>query len=445
MIKKNLNAPKLLFLLSSASVLFFYGLAVGHKKIFPFYELRFGYHSSQQVLKQLPTLTGSQPQDFLSQARHQGYGVARIDTQKTAPGLTFISGLFNGGNEMRLISQDGSVVQRWPVRFTELFPDASHIEPRINRPNTDWHTDIHGAIALSDGSVVFNFEYNGMVKLDRCGAVQWTVPRMTHHSIEQSSDGSFWVGGRQYEEGVSEFPPLQVPYEEDTVLRISENGDVLDEFSVPRVFFNSDLEYLLLSAGSFRISRRGRIEESKKQLVHLNDIEELSADLADLFPQFEAGDLLLSLRDRNLIMLVDPRTRRVKWHQTGPWIRQHDPDFGADGTISVFNNNTDGTRSGSVLGGSTIVVLDPEDRKAVVLYGAKPGQKMYTPVRGRHQNLPNGNILITESVAGRVFEVTKQGYVVWEFINRFDDDKVAAVNDAIRYPEHYFTVEDWAC
>jgi hypothetical protein len=33
----------------------------------------------------------------------------------------------------------------------------------------------------------------------------------------------------------------------------------------------------------------------------------------------------------------------------------------------------------------------------------------------RFQRLPNGNTLITESDNGRVFEVTRDGEVVWEF------------------------------
>ena len=33
------------------------------------------------------------------------------------------------------------------------------------------------------------------------------------------------------------------------------------------------------------------------------------------------------------------------------------------------------------------------------------------------QRLPNGNTLITESHCGRLFEVTRDGEIVWEFIN----------------------------
>jgi hypothetical protein len=39
----------------------------------------------------------------------------------------------------------------------------------------------------------------------------------------------------------------------------------------------------------------------------------------------------------------------VKWSQTGPWLRQHDPDFLSDGRILVYDNRDDGA-NGQILG-----------------------------------------------------------------------------------------------
>jgi hypothetical protein len=70
---------------------------------------------------------------------------------------------------------------------------------------------------------------------------------------------------------------------------------------------------------------------------------------------------------------------------------------------------------------------------------------MFTKFRGKDQVLPNGNRLITESHAGRVFEIDPRGNIVWEFINRFDEDSVAIIGMAKRYSEDYFHVQDWTC
>jgi hypothetical protein len=38
---------------------------------------------------------------------------------------------------------------------------------------------------------------------------------------------------------------------------------------------------------------------------------------------------------------------------------------------------------------------------------------------GNAQRLPNGNTLVCESSFGRFFEVTKDGEIVWEYVNLF--------------------------
>ena len=177
----------------------------------------------------------------------------------------------------------------------------------------------------------------------------------------------------------------------------------------------------------------------------MNSVEELSPEMAAHFPQFAAGDLLMSLRNPNLIMVVDPVARKIKWHQTGPWMDQHDPHFLASGKISVFSNNNDGTPDGSRLGGSTVIEADPVAGESSVRYGGRPDQRFYTDTRGKHQILENGNTLIVESNAGRIIEINQAGDIVWQYTNRYNDENVARVTEAIRYPPGYFDVADWAC
>jgi len=54
------------------------------------------------------------------------------------------------------------------------------------------------------------------------------------------------------------------------------------------------------------------------------------------------------------------------------------------------------------------VVIVGEDRKVQWKYDA-PASDGWV--------LPNGNVLITESSAGRAFEVSRQGEIVWDFFN----------------------------
>jgi len=63
-------------------------------------------------------------------------------------------------------------------------------------------------------------------------------------------------------------------------------------------------------------------------------------------------------------------------------------------------------------------------------------------IRGDHELLADGGMLITEFDAGRVFELDKSGTVVWEYVNHFDDQFVGEITNAARYDADYFSV-DW--
>jgi hypothetical protein len=436
---KKLDLSKVAFVGSTTLLLFAWGVGVGHYHLFPFPALAFLKDSVDQVLAEREMRMGTRPTEHLFTIRYAGRGVTNLDTDRAFQGLTLLSGFFDDGLQVRLVRLDGSNVARWPARFTELFPDTSHIMPQDMVPQTDWNISVLGAAAFPDGSVAFNLEGGGMAKLDRCGRVLWTVPKMVHHSIDIAEDGGFWVPGMRIIQGQSSFAWLTPPYKEDTIIRVSATGNVVDEFSILDVLFDNQLAALLFANGPDGITI------GREDITHINDVEELKSDISGAFPQFSAGDLLVSVRNLNLVLVVDPRSRHVKWYQVGPWMDQHDPDFLPTGRISVFSNNNDLSDRGTVLGGTTIIEADPVTHKTVVTYGGKDGQRFYTPYRGQHQRLPNGNTLMSDSMSGRAFEVDSNGELVWQLLNSYDDTAVATVNDVLRYPDDYFEVSDWSC
>ena len=168
---------------------------------------------------------------------------------------------------------------------------------------------------------------------------------------------------------------------------------------------------------------------------------------------FAPGDLLLSIRGQNALLVVDPTDQRIKWWNIGPWIRQHDPEFKAGGTISVFNNNSYGSvlatafaRSDpSIPRVSNILEMDPATRRSKIVYGDVKRQEMLSVIRGKHELTARGGLLITEFDGGRVFQTDSNGRLVWQFINRYDGDEVAEITEARVYPPGYFEVLDWSC
>lgn len=405
------------------------------------------YSSTEIVAEESATLAKVHPEHFLQPARSEGEGVTVDHTDPDDDNLIFMAGFFEEDNQLRLIERDGTVVARWPVKFYDIFDNADHIK---NPPATDWNIDTHGALALPDGSVVFNFEYGGLVKLDRCGNPVWILARETHHSIERAEKGGFWVPGRRHhtEESRFSFPPFLPPFKEDTILRVSEDGQILREISVPEIFKKNGLETLLTASGH----NFCKDTEWDREILHLNKITELSSAVAEDFPMFEAGDLALSIRQSNLLMVVDPDTLKVKWWKIGPWIRQHDPEFKQGGTISLFNNNCYGTvldpehKNLSPLDAprvTNIMEFDPVTNEATLVFGETPGQEMLSVVRGKHELTFAGGLLITEFEAGRVVETDKDGHVIWEYMNRYDEDEVAEITEARIYSRDYFNAVDW--
>jgi hypothetical protein len=426
---------------------FIFGLYSGANKTFVYEAVislkDFIEKSFSLVFKEASTSLKIHPKHYLQPARYDGAGVTMNDFADNSKEFILLAGFFNKNNELRLIRRNGSIVNRWVVSFKEIFPDKNYFK---FYPNTEWNVDIHGSIILEDGSVVFNFENYGLVKLNKNSEISWTLPCLNHHSIERAEHGGFWVPARRFfsEDSISPYPLFKPPFFEDYIMKVSEDGDIISEISVAELLHRNSLEPILTLTGSGEPMPMPtyHYDIRDKELFHLNDIEELYSAMADNFPLFEAGDLAISLRNRNLVIVFSPVTMEIKWWKIGPWVRQHDIDFQSDGTVTIFNNNTDGTPDGKLMGGSNVVKINPATGDSKIIFGAESWQVMHTNIRGKHQILPGNRLLITEHEGGRVIETDTNGSIIWEYINRYDEDEVAEITEARMYPDDYFNLSE---
>ena len=383
------------------------------------------------------------PHGFLRPTRGAGAGVT-LGAGLNDGRLLILSSFFDGGNQVRLMRRDGSMVARWPLSYLDIF---GHQDINGRHPETDWNVDIHGLRIHPNGDIVFNFEYFGTARLSRCGKVKWRLAQRTHHSLTFAEHGGYWVLKREtLPPGDQSLWPFLGPVEVDLIEKLSDDGKVERRISIPKVINDSGLTYLLTSTGQY-FDKRYR---SDREIVHANKVEELTTEMAAKFPSFAAGDLLVSIRTHNLLIVIDPRTERVKWHQMGPYIRQHDPVFDWDGTIKLFNNNvyffeTDEGQLPAAGHASNIASVDPATHEMRVVYGGRGDQYFVSTLRGRQQPLAGGGFMITESEGGRAFEVDASGRKVWEYINRYDDKHVAEITEARLLDADYFDVADWSC
>ena len=159
---------------------------------------------------------------------------------------------------------------------------------------------------------------------------------------------------------------------------------------------------------------------------------------------------MLSLRNLNQIWVIGGNDHALKWSFSGPLLAQHDPDFQPDGTITVFDNRP-GRSLDAKLGlaapdaGSRILKIDPVTGRSWSIYQTGAKNTFFTPWRGKHQMLANGNILIAETDRGRAFEVTPDGTVVWSFVNGWDEERIAWVMGAARYPPSFGEISKAQC
>lgn len=428
-------SSRVYFLISIGALLFVGGFTLAFMKLPP-YELAVSMRAQIADWKEFPShYLRIRPDKFLAPADRVPKGLPTHALPEASAGQTFMTGFFDGRPALRLVGMNGELLHTWNVVYTDVFPSAKHVQ---NVPRHVWDTHLHGAVLYPNGDVVFNFEDGGLVRMDQCSRVKWAVPRQTHHSVHLDEQGNLWVPARTMRtKRNAAYPNAPTPpYWEDSVLEVSPDGKILREISLLEAIFSAHHESVLFASGEHHLEVA---MPDDRDFTHLNDVEVLSSAMAPAFPMFKAGDLMISLRNVNLLLVLDPQSRAIKWTMTGPFLRQHDPDFEANGQILVFDNNRD-SRTGRVRGGSRVLAIDPVTRAVTPQYGGRPDEFFYTGRMGAQQRLPNGNLLVTVSEAGFVIEVTPAHQIVWSFVNRWSPDSVALIERATRYPESYFNV-----
>jgi len=322
----------------------------------------------------------------------------------------------------QVIDMEGNVVHEWQVDWFDIWSDATHL-PADVIPKSRPGTHIHGTVLLPDGDLIYNYEKLGSVRMNICGEVVWKLPYRTHHSVFVDEKGDLWFSASKMSDGrLPNFPKHEAPVREPFVLQVSPDGEVLREISVMELLDQNGLRALLhMRAGDISNVTAG-------DALHLNDV--------DVFPEsleeglFKHGDVMISLRNINTVLSFDPESLRINFLKIGGFVRQHDPDFVDGNTITLFDNNYVGPSSYGQQ--SRIIMLNAGDGESELYFSGSDSIPFYTKLMGKHQALPNGNMLITESDNGRAFEIDESGEIVWEFVNLVGDGKVGIVQEVQR-------------
>ena len=412
-----------------------YGFAIGQFHVFPYFQLGNLHDFLQGHPEEKTSLTEKVLNDTnIRPARFLDKYTAsrtRVYTEKPVPmasdrremasvyltksadiGFRVLYGAFDfidGIAGAILIDQKGNLIHRWLVNEKNL-PWELNAAELNNMPL--------GFTILSDGSIIGLFNRGAAIqRIDWCSERMWSTKGNFNHSVEYDGKGALWVVGPHTNSGISKLNVY--------------TGKLLKTITFDEIIeANPDTDLL---------TNRQKPDNMRwfKDPWHPNDVEPLTPVMANVFPQFNEGDLLISLRSLNLIFILRPETRKILWWRSGFVRLQHDPDWQLDGSITVFDNNR---RRGH----SRIKKIDPATYNfGTVTKNFKEG--FYSKTAGNHQVLPSGNILVASTHQGRAVEITPEGKVAFEFVNHFNKQKreVLVVSNAVFLQPDFFDFDEF--
>jgi len=330
-----------------------------------------------------------------------------------------------------LIDMEGNILHSWhPLLDKELM-------------DTNWRR----AYLYKNGDLLVIIENSVLVKLDKDSNIKWVYRGNPHHDLFVDKDGNIYVL-KIKARVIPKYDPKKPVYD-DFICILSPAGYELRCISILSCIEHSSYGFLL-----------DRIKQEYGDILHTNTIEVLDGRLAKKSPAFKKGNVLISIRNLNTVCIVDLELGKVVWALTDLWKYQHQPTILENGNMLVFDNNPTledikairnfkyflkdykslpDTVKGSAF--SRVIEINPFSKKVVWEYRGEKNFPFYSFVLGSAQRLPNGNTLITESVAGRAFEVTKEKEIVWEFINPHtageNNELIATLNEVIRIPINF--------
>jgi hypothetical protein len=144
------------------------------------------------------------------------------------------------------------------------------------------------------------------------------------------------------------------------------------------------------------------------------------------------GNILVSFRTNSTVAMINRQTGAIYWKLGAPPLSgQHAPYILSNGNMLLFDNGPH--RLDNTFPFSRVLEINPATKEIVWKYQDTPEWSFYSPRISNAQRLPNGNTLISEGFFGRLFEVTREGDTVWEYVNPYFVGPLNRVARVFRY------------
>jgi len=317
-------------------------------------------------------------------------GVTHYEPGRAFDGYTLFAPMY--GRNVWLIDMWGQIVHRWPVEnlpgnYGQLLPNGNLLFAGRTQPPPIPEFAGNGGQIIEldwDGNAVWEYRdpylshcfaplANGNVMVAKWRAVPPEIARV----VKGGQPGTE-RDGKMYGEAIQE---------------ISRAGEVVWEWLS---FEHLDPEIDIIGP-----------LHPRDRWTNLNAICELPD-----------GNLLLSFRCTNTIAIIDRTTGDLNWRWGGGQLAgQHNPTRLDDGNILVFDNGAH--RATTTIDYSRVIEIDPETDKIVWEYKDNPVFDFNSFICSGAQRMPGGTTVICECTKGRLFEVTSDGDIVWEYVSPF--------------------------
>jgi hypothetical protein len=329
-----------------------------------------------------------------------------------------------------LVDMNGAILHSWRLPYKKVFTGhtvgagdkAPYIAFATAYSNGDLLAIYHSSNPQKEP--VFGM---GLVKMNRASDVIWEYSGNVHDALYLSQEGDMYT--LTHETNSENKRPEWLKYDQpprilDNVLVLSAEGKVKKQLPVLEAFNDTPYEQYLYSANADFL------------YTHVNSVMLLEKDIADKFPLFQAGDLLISIRNLDLIAVLRPKLGKIVWAASGIWQRPADARFTDRGTITLFDSRGAIRPSGMLQ--TRVLEFNPSTRGIPYKYThAEVLKGKNLMLDGTAGSLPGGNLLTMQGMSGKVREVAVDGEVVWEFTY------VKGLTSVTRMPENFFDKFFW--
>ena len=353
---------------------------------------------------------------------HRPIGLTHHEPSRSSKGYTLVCGL--GGQDAVLLDMQGRAAHRWRLDDRRLFnvellangnllalvSPLSPPPPRTGERTTRFNLDPG---APPD---IFNYLGGrgvGLRELDWDGNIVWDYENIAiHHDFHRRVNGNTifleWVAMPK-QVGDAVLGGGQLPGQPGPPTMLGD--DIVEIDAAGNEVSRIHLWQLLTPEGAPKCPLEHRWE-----WTHTNSIQQLPD-----------GGLLFSSRDTSIVGIIDPPdpghvdgadgAATLRWTFGWPELsHQHHATLLDDGRILVYDN---GMHRLQDLSYSRIVAVDPTTDHVDVIYQGEPREQFFSAHISGVSQLPNGNFLVTEGAAGRLFEIDGRRNVVWEWISPF--------------------------